>query len=73
MWSVALLFILFINDLELVIRFLDGGIQIGEENLSILLFADDIALLYEADLQLMLDSLLGWCDVNCISVKLTVT
>ena len=39
------LFSLFINDLARAVKDLNLGIQIGENNISILLYADDIAII----------------------------
>ena len=66
------LFNIFINDLILLIRNLNVGVQISDNlNISILLYVDDIVLLAEneVNLQLMLSTLEKWCrdwklDVN---------
>ena len=68
----ATLFNIFINDLILLIKNLNVGVQISDNlNISILLYADDIVLLAEneVNLQLMLSTLEKWCrdwklDVN---------
>ena len=54
-----LLFNLFINDLALQITSLDKGVQIDNELLSIMLYADDVVLLTEhsADPQVMINTL----------------
>ena len=56
------LFALFINDLASELNTLCKGINIGYENLSILLFADDIVLVSdnELDMQVMLDYVNEW-------------
>ena len=66
-----LLFNLFIDDLALYIKSLDLGVEIGEEKLSLLLYADDIILLAESssDLQLLLNALNDWCGRNHMSVN----
>jgi hypothetical protein len=48
------LFSLFINDLAIELNDMNLGVQIGDEVVSILLYADDLIIL-EAGLQLMLD------------------
>ena len=57
------LFSLYINDLAKEIKHLNKGIQIGNLNVGILLYADDMVLLgnNEADLQCMLDAMYEWC------------
>lgn len=57
------LFALFINDLAKEIKELRKGITVGEINLSILLYADDIALLSDSkeNLQEILDTVSYWC------------
>jgi hypothetical protein len=66
-----LLFNLFINDLVTLITSLDMGIDIGDEKLSILLYADDIVLLAEteSDLQTLLNALNSWCVINKMTVN----
>ena len=58
------LFSLYINDLASDIKQMNLGVDIDELQLSILLYADDIALIDpDADsLQLMLDKLHDWCS-----------
>ena len=57
------LFGIFINDLAIEIQSLNLGISIGEHKVSILLYADDIAIISENEenLQKMLDKLNEWC------------
>ena len=57
------MFTIFINDVAAEINNLDLGIQIDNKKVSILLYADDIALIASSDndLQRMLDILWGWC------------
>ena len=59
-----LLFNLYINDLVLKIKSSCNGITIGDENVCLLMYADDLVLLArnERDLQSMLDVLNNWCD-----------
>ena len=58
------LFSLYVNDLADKIRTLNCGIDVDGYQLSILLYADDIALLSpcEESLQIMLNALNEWCD-----------
>lgn len=57
------LFSIFVNDLVAEINSLDIGISAGNLKVSILLYADDIALLFksEEDLKRLLDVLHSWC------------
>jgi len=57
------LFALYINDLALLLKSLNKGVNINYLNLSILLYADDIVLLAESeeDLQHMLNVSHEWC------------
>ena len=66
-----LLFNLYINDLALRIKALGKGIDINRENVSILLYADDIVLLSENEdnLQFMLNELNSWCAINNMSIN----
>ena len=56
-------FAIYINDLAEEIKALNCGIEIGDEQLALLLYADDIGLLAptEQSLQLMLNTLHEWC------------
>ncbi len=58
------LFNLYINDLAFKIKELNKGITLNNENVSLLMYADDIVLISEneRDLQLMLDTLEEWCQ-----------
>ena len=66
-----LLFNLFINSLVENIKNLNIGIDIGEEKVSLLLYADDLVLLSENenDIQILLDTLSAWCRDNKLQVK----
>ena len=71
------LFSLYINDLAIEIKQMNLGIDIDEVQISIFLYADDIALIApDADsLQLMLNKLHEWCSkwrlsVNSIKTKI---
>ncbi len=57
-----MLFNLYIDDLISEIKDLNCGVYTEDEIISILLYADDIALIVtnEVDLQKMLDKLSGW-------------
>ena len=67
-----LLFNLFINDLAVFLKSLDLGVKIADENVCLLLYADDIVLLAEseADLQLLLNALNDWCGRNDMTVNM---
>ena len=58
-----MLFGIFINDLAIEIQNLSLGITVGDRKVSILLYADDIAILAENEenLQTMLNKLNEWC------------
>ena len=66
-----MLFNLFINDLALQIKSLGKGVQIDNELISIMLYADDVVLLAEnsAELQVMINTLYEWCNLNCMTVN----
>lgn len=66
-----ILFNLYVNDLALQIDALGKGINVDQERISILLYADDVVLIAqsEADLQVMLDVLGGWCKTNMLSIN----
>ena len=57
------LFSIFIDDLVKEIKALGLGIKVGEEKLSMLLYADDIVLVAhnEQEMQTLLDKLHDWC------------
>jgi hypothetical protein len=57
------LFQIYINDLIEEINNSNCGVPVGEKNVGILVFADDIAVIArnENDLQLMLDIINNWC------------
>ena len=59
----TILFSLYINDLAICIKSLGKGIDIDNEKVCILLYADDIVLMAdnENDLQTMLSTLNSWC------------
>ena len=64
------LFNLFINNLASQIKELHCGIKIGIEQVSILLYADDIVLLSDSEksLQSMLTYLNKWCMQWCLDI-----
>lgn len=66
-----LLFNLFIDDLVVKIKAIGEGIDIDNDKVCILLYADDIVLVAETenDLQLMLNVLSNWCTSNAIIVN----
>ena len=57
------LFALYANDLAEEIKALNCGIPIGEQQISILMFADDIALITDSEdkMQQMLNTVFRWC------------
>ena len=66
-----LLFNLYIKDLVNYISGLGLGVDIGSENVSILLYADDVVILTENEqnLQAQLDILKNCCDQNKMTVN----
>ena len=67
----TLLFNLYVNDLVLRINNLDIGIEIDDEKIAVLLYADDLVLIAasEGDLQILLNELNVWCQNNCIKIN----
>ena len=67
-----LLINLFINNLAIFLKSLDLGVKIGDENVCVMLYADDLVLLAESetDLQLLLNALYDWCGRNDMTVNL---
>ena len=67
----TLLFNLFINDLALKIKSFNIGVPVGNEIVSLLLYADDIVLMAEteAELQFLLNELHAWCISNSMHVN----
>jgi len=65
------LFNLYINDLALYLKASDIGINVGDDKICMLLYADDIVLLAnnENELQILLSSLNDWCLQNDMSVN----
>ena len=57
-----LLFNLFINNLAIFFKSLNFGVKVGDENVCVMLYSDDIVLLAESetDLQLLLNALYNW-------------
>lgn len=57
------LFSAYVNDMALELKDMNLGIQIGDDNICILLYADDIVILSENEnnLQIMLDHINRWC------------
>ena len=70
-----ILFNLYINDWAKRISSLGIGIQLENEVVSILMYADDIVLLAETeeDLQSLIDLLQQWCDEKKMKVNLDKT
>ena len=62
--SPSTLFSVFLNDLATEIKKLNVGVDTSDGTVSILLYADDIALIApsEKNLQKMLDTLSAWTD-----------
>ncbi|MEW8547938.1 MAG: reverse transcriptase family protein, partial [Candidatus Thiodiazotropha sp.] len=67
----TLLFNLYVNDLVLKISSLDVGINIDEEKVAILLYADDLVLIApsKTELQMLLNELNIWCYSNGIQIN----
>ena len=68
-----ILFNLFINDLAVYLKSLNIGVQLGDEKICILIYADDIVLLAdnEQNLQVMLNTLNEWCNRNDLSINVS--
>ena len=60
------LFALFVNDLAMEIKAMNVGVKVGERQVPILLYADDVAIISETetDMQAMLNVVHEWC-VTC--------
>ena len=69
------LFAMYINSLATVIKDQKQGVKFEDEELSILLYADDIVILSEteAGLQKLLDSANGWIQHNKMSANMEKT
>ena len=67
----TILFNIYINDLAVSLKSMNKGVDIGNEKICILLYADDIVILTEneTDLQEMLDNLSNWCHLNGMFVN----
>ena len=71
------LFAIYINDLAAGLKELNAGVKIGDDVVSILLYADDIALISpsEEEMQRMLNFVARWCkqwtmDINMSKSKI---
>ena len=66
-----ILFNLYINDLALYLKSLNTGINVGQEKVCILLYADDIVLLADSakDLQTLLNAVKDWCLENHMAIN----
>ena len=66
------MFALYINDLAINIKEMNYGVQIGDENISVLLYADDIVLVSETEykLQEMLNFFGNWALKWAMSVNI---
>ena len=64
-------FNLFINDLTVYLKSFGLGINIDNEKLCILLYADDIVILTDNadELQIFLNALNDWCSLNDMTVN----
>ena len=53
------------------IKSLGQGVQFDNEHINIMLYADNVVLLAEnsADLQVMINTLYEWCNLNCMTVN----
>ena len=69
------LFSLFINDLVDCVKDVDGGTYVGDTEVRILLYADDIVIIAEDEekLQGMLDKVDSWCRTWRLSINNTKT
>ena len=69
------LFGIYVNDLAEEIKALQCGIDLGDRHVSIMLFADDIALISDTEekLQQMLDCLKDWCTKWRMSLNMSKT
>ena len=58
------LFALFVNDLAMEIKAMNVGVKVGERQVPILLYADDVATISETetDMQAMLNVVREWCN-----------
>ena len=65
------LFQVYLNDLATEINRLNCGVKVNNDMVSLLMFADDIALIAksEPDLQMMLDVLARWCKQWKLSIN----
>lgn len=62
---------MFINDLAVYVKSLDIGIKLDDDNVCILMYADDIVLTAESEhnLQILLNHLNDWCNRNDMSLN----
>lgn len=69
------LFSIYINDLANELKEINKGVQFGNCNISLLMFADDIVLLAQSaeDLQQMLNVLSSWCSKWRLELNLEKT
>ena len=69
------LFSIFVNDLATRVKALKLGINLGTQNTSILLYADDVAILAEneEDMQTMLNEINEWCIEWNMKVNISKT
>ena len=69
------LFSLYINDLALELSVMNLGVQVGDEIVNILLYADDLIILAksEAGLQLMLNKCTDWCHQWRLTINVQKT
>ena len=67
------LFNTFINDLAVGIKLLNMGVQVGEEKIPILLYADDVALITESeeDMQFLLNFTHHWCETWHMKINMS--
>ena len=67
------LFSIFINDLAQGIQELGRGIEFENERISILLYADDVAIVCdnEQDMQVMLDFVHEWCNTWQMKINMS--
>ena len=65
----SLLLNIFINELAEQIQRLNRGVVVGDNNVSISMYADDIVLIAETHLQIILNTLSEWVSTWGLDIK----